>query len=470
MTEPLRTLVVIAHYGDSHRHYVLDLVQRYRSMPRLAVDVVVIAEKEKDCGEGVEVRVGLPAKNPWSLPFAHQQVFAERANDYDLFVYTEDDIGVTAATIDAFLAATPHLADDEIAGFLRYEIDAEGVVRLNEPWSHYRWYPGSVRRRGPYLVAEFSNEHAGFYVVTRAQLQKALASGGLSQGPRIGRYHLPETAATDVYTSCGFRKVHCVSHVQDFLIHHMPHKYLAILDVTLDEFRRQVAVLERILAGEHPATELCAVESPHWPMRWPKSYFEAPLPELLAAVPQDARRVLSIGAGFGKLERALQQRGHAVTALPLDSVTGGVLAQDGVEVVYGELRELLRTLPPRSFDAVVSTNLLHLQPDAEALVQAFAGLVAAGGTLALVGVNLNRLTTRWKRRLGLDEHERLRSFARGGFCIASPGAFGDRARAAGLVDVATTWLEPDRVGARLPRRALGESTARSWLLVGRRPS
>ncbi|MBL9078234.1 MAG: methyltransferase domain-containing protein [Planctomycetes bacterium] len=465
----LRTLVVIAHHGESHRHFVRDLARRYRSMPRLQADVVVTAEQPKDCGPDVaEVRVGLPDKNPWSLPFAHQQVFAERVDRYDLFVYSEDDIGVTERTIDAFLAATPHLAPDEIAGFLRYEVDADGKPRLNDLWGHYHCVPGSARRRGPYLVAETTNEHAGFYVVTQAQLRRALASGGLSRGPRVTRYHLPETAATDIYTGCGFKKVYCVSHADDFLIHHLPQKYLPMLDVTIDEFRHQVAVLERILDGQHPATELCAVESPHWPMRWPKSYFEPARPELLDAVPAQCRRVLSVGAGFGKLERALQARGHEVTALPLDSVHGGALARHGVQMVYGELRELLRTLPRRSFDAVVSSNLLHLQPDAAAIVRGCAELVAPGGALALTGVNLNRLTTRWKRRLGLDEHERLRSFERGGFCILPPSAFAHEARAAGLVDVATTWFEPDRVGARLPRKVLGELTARNWLLAGRR--
>lgn len=468
--KPLRTLVVIAHYGESHRHYVLDLIQRYRAMPRLAVDIVVVAEKEKDLGPGVEVVVGLPSKNPWSLPFAHQPIFAARVEQYDLFVYTEDDIGVTARTIDAFLEATPHLADDEIAGFLRYELDREGVVRLNEPWSHYRWYPGSARRRGPYLVAEFSNEHAGFYVVTRAQLMKAVASGGLSLGPRIGRYHLPETAATDIYTSCGFRKVHCVSHVEDFLIHHMPTKYVGMLDVTLAEFRRQVGVLEDILEHRHPATELCAVESPNWPMRWPKSYFEPARPEVLAGVPLEGKRVLSVGAGFGKLELALRDRGHHVTALPLDSVIGGVLARSGIEMVYGELRTLLATLPRRSFDCVVSTNLMHLQPDARALVRACGELVAPGGKLAIAGVNMNRLTTRWKRRLGIDGHGVLRSFEKGGFCCVSPRTFEHDATAAGLTEVGTTWFEPDRVGARLPAIGSTELTARSWLLHGRRPA
>src|SRR4029077_9551511 len=138
----------------------------YHGMP-FDVDLVVLSEAPKSLGPNVEVIVGLPSRNPWTLPFAHKAIFAERADRYDLFVYSEDDIWATEANIRAFLTATPELELNEIAGFMRYEIDGSGNWLLAEPWGHYHWKPESVRQRGAYTVAEFTNEHAGFYILTQ---------------------------------------------------------------------------------------------------------------------------------------------------------------------------------------------------------------------------------------------------------------------------------------------------------------
>ena len=103
--------------------------------------------------------------------------------------------------------ALADLGQDEIAGYLRYELCQDGTVSLPDVHGTFYWKPQSVRRRGSYTVAEFTNEHAAFYVLTQAQLKRAIDSGGYLQGPYEGRYDMLCTAATDPYTSCGLRKV-----------------------------------------------------------------------------------------------------------------------------------------------------------------------------------------------------------------------------------------------------------------------
>lgn len=63
-------LVAIANYGTGNRQHLERLISAYRAM-RARVDIVVLSNIPKDLGTGVEVRVGLPSPNPWSLPFAH---------------------------------------------------------------------------------------------------------------------------------------------------------------------------------------------------------------------------------------------------------------------------------------------------------------------------------------------------------------------------------------------------------------
>ena len=162
----LRLLVAIASYGEGHLVYLRRIIHTYQSMD-MDVDVVVLSDAPKELGPKVEVIVGLPSKNPWTLPFAHKAVFAQRVDQYNLFVYSEDDIGVSEGQIRAFLSAAGQLEPEEIAGFLRYEVDGSGKWFVAEPWGHYHWKPESVRQRGTYTIAEFTNEHAGFYILTQ---------------------------------------------------------------------------------------------------------------------------------------------------------------------------------------------------------------------------------------------------------------------------------------------------------------
>ncbi len=79
----MRLLVVFACFGTKNLELLKRIIGRYKRMS-FDVDVLIVSEAPKDVGMDVEVIVGLPGKNPWSLPFAHKAVLAQKANDYDL--------------------------------------------------------------------------------------------------------------------------------------------------------------------------------------------------------------------------------------------------------------------------------------------------------------------------------------------------------------------------------------------------
>ena len=98
--------------------------------------------------------VGLPSRDTYSLPFAHRQLFRDHANDFDLFVYAEDDTLITPANIRAFLDVQQHLRDDEIVGFLRSETSPDGIRFIVSANSHFRWLPDSAFSRGAVSLRE----------------------------------------------------------------------------------------------------------------------------------------------------------------------------------------------------------------------------------------------------------------------------------------------------------------------------
>jgi 2-polyprenyl-3-methyl-5-hydroxy-6-metoxy-1,4-benzoquinol methylase len=461
----VRVLVVIASYGHKNMPFLRRILQHYQRMA-MAVDIVVVSEGPKEVGSGVELIVGLPCRNPWSLPFAHKGVFARNVERYDLFVYTEDDIEVSEAQIGAFLRASAQMAPDEIPGYLRYETAKNGTKLLTDVRGTFHWRPESVRRRGEYVVAEFTNEHAGFYVLTQSHLKRAIASGGFLKKPYEGWYGLPETAATDPYTCCGFRKVICISVLEDFLIRHMSNLYASQLDVTLEAFKEQVGTLNQILDGLHPAATLWEFEAKSWHCWWQKGYYEKPDCELLAMVPGDSRTILSVGCGWGESEAKLKERGAVVTALPLDSVIGAVAAKRGIEVIYGAWKECLVALGERRFDCVLVTNLLHLVANPEEVLQECARFLRPGGSLVLSGPNFDRIPWLTKRILGANGFRDLKCHERSGINACGPRSLVHPMSEAGLRVSSRRWLNHSLDGGWLRGRQIpiGRLTARNWAL------
>ena len=435
----LRLLVAIASFGDKNLDFLKRIIRDYRNMS-MEVDVVVVSNAPKNLGPDVRVVVGLPSKNPWSLPFAHKPIFAENANAYDLFIYSEDDMAVTEANIRAFLQLTPQLETDEIAGYLRYEVNQAGEWSLPEAHGMHRWKPESVRKRGPHTIAEFSNDHAAFYLLTRPQLKRAIESGGFLREPYEGRYDMLCTAATDPYTHCGFRKVICITALDDFLIHHLPNRYTGQLGLPLASMREQVQALLQISDNGHPASMLCNVESKLEHGKWSKSFDEQPLSEAIDMIPPEAKTILSVGCGLGITEIKLKERGVAVTAFPLDSVMGAITTRCGIEVVYGRLDDCFNKLGSRLFDCVLMTNLLHLQPDPNKVLAQCSRVVGEGGVLVMSGPNFHSIPVRAKRVLGKRDLWKLRSYDESGIHGLAPTEIARRLNRAGLNSVETRWF------------------------------
>jgi 2-polyprenyl-3-methyl-5-hydroxy-6-metoxy-1,4-benzoquinol methylase len=433
------------------------------------VDVVVLSEAPKDLGPKVKVMVGLPSENPWSLPFVHKPLFAQSVDAYDLFIYSEDDMEVTEKNIHAFLHVTPELEPDEIAGFLRYELDESGSYSLPEVHGPFHWKPESVRRRGNHTIAEFSNEHAAFYLLTRNQLRRAIVSGGFLRAPYEGRYDMLCCAATDPYTQCGMRKVICVSSLEDFLIHHLPNRYAGQLGITLSAFKEQVQTLTEISKTIHPISNLCETESRLQRAKWSKSYYEKPCSEVLKMVPRKARTILSIGCGSGATEDNLKQRGAKITVFPLDSVIGAASARLGLEVIYGSMEECFNQIGERSFDCILITDLLHLLPNPWQVIDQCCRSIGPAGTLVIGGPNFLSLRILGKRALNIGDYRKLSSFAQSGVRTLTAGAITRHLARAGWNAVATRSFDqnPPRKMVNL-RRRLGRLFADGWVLSARR--
>ena len=382
----MKILAAIANYGTKNMHYLDILIEEYRSM-KYDVNIVVLSNIPKNLGSDIEVLVGLPDKNPWSLPFAHKKAFAERSKDYDLYIYSEDDTLLTEKNIDAFLKVTSILDENEIAGFIRYEIDSSGRKYYSTIHSHFHWKPDSVKSVGEYTFAHFTNDHSACYILTQKQLNMAIKSGGYLVKPHDEKYDLLVTAATDPYTQCGLTKMICVSHIKDFQIHHLPDQYLGKMGIDEHELHIQLNVLLANKQGE----ELFQAQTKIKQSRWSKNYYERPRLDILDLIPKNVKNVLSVGCGWGATEAELVKRGIRVVGIPIDEIIGACAKERGVEIVTPNFEIALQQLVNKSFDAIIFSDILQYLQNPPDILTKFSKLIAERGIILIRVPNFNRV-------------------------------------------------------------------------------
>jgi 2-polyprenyl-3-methyl-5-hydroxy-6-metoxy-1,4-benzoquinol methylase len=182
----------------------------------------------------------------------------------------------------------------------------------------------------------------------------------------------------------------------------------------------QIQSLMNIADGLHPASTLVPFESKLLHRRWAKNFYEKPCHRLLALVPTEAKRILSVGCGSGDTEVALKNRGAEVTALPLDSVIGVAAEKRGIELVYGTFDQCLNNMGSRTFDCVLISDLLHLLPEPAQVLKRSQQLVGNNGTIVVSGPNFEFYKIVIKRVIGLDGLGRLKDFDRSGIKVCGP--------------------------------------------------
>jgi 2-polyprenyl-3-methyl-5-hydroxy-6-metoxy-1,4-benzoquinol methylase len=432
----LRVLVAIASYGNANDQYLERLIKEYQSMS-LDVDIVVFSNLNKQLGRDVEVVLGLPDKNPWSLPFAHKMLFVERLNDYDLFVYSEDDVLITEKNLSSFLAVSAKLHEDEIPGFIRFEMSADGRVSYPDAHAHFHWNPTSVTSREPYTLANFSNDHAACYALTQSQLRKAIKSGGFLVGPHEWKYDLLCSAATDPYTQCGLTKLVPVSHLSDFSVHHLSNRYARKLGIDESEMRLQVNTVLQISRNGSKPVPLLQTQTKLWHEAYSKDYYEPIRKEVLSLVPKRARSILSIGCGWGATERRLVQNGLRVVALPLDPVICSSAAAAGVEMVCGDVCFARAKLEKERFDCLLFLNVLHFFLDPPTVLSAFKGNLSVDSAVIIQVPNMLCASSVWNSWRYASRFRDLGNYDLTGIHFTSPAIINRWCDRAGL-EIETT--------------------------------
>jgi len=367
-------------------------------MTSYKADIVVLSNVPKNLGPDIEVVLGTPTKDPWSLPFGYKPIFADRADSYDLFIYSEDDTLVTERNVGAFVSVTQILPEPNIAGFIRFEVGPDGKKYYSTLHAHYHWDPHSVVRVADFVFARYTNDHSGCFILTRDQLKKCIVSGGFMKPARKERLGMLETAATDPYTQCGMRKLVCISHLNDFCLHHLPNVYLGRIGVDADLANREIERLKSLDDRTKTRGPLFDTRTLLESDTWNKAYYESSRQDIISLVPAGVKRVLSVGCGCGSTESELVKKGIEVTAIPLDGVLQVTAEAKGIKTVPPDFAAAFQELRGQQFDCILISDVLHHLPTPVATLRDLLVLLADHGSIVISVPNFAHasiLRSRW---------------------------------------------------------------------------
>jgi 2-polyprenyl-3-methyl-5-hydroxy-6-metoxy-1,4-benzoquinol methylase len=385
----MKILIAIASYGEKNDDYLNTLLQSLREIP-YEKDIIVQSNIEKNLGDDIQCLVGLPNADPRSLVFAHRQLFIDNLNNYDLFLYTENDILITQQNIEAFLDISKMLPENQVLGFVRYEVNQKNEILLTDIHYNYHWIAKSVQYIQSKIFTQFNNKHSACYLLTQSQLSTAIKSGNYDNFPRIsGAGGILEAASADPFIDCGLEKVICLSDIEHFLVQHLPNNYIDKWGLNMKQLKPQIEAMKKIVNGELVNTSLLADQTKLLIRGFDKKYLNNCDQDVLKKIGSGHRKILSVGCGDGSTEAKLVKMGHDVTAIPLDSIIATLAKEQGIEVITPDMERSLNDLSSRKFDYILFLETLHYITETEIFLQKFLDILEKNGIIIATFMNIS---------------------------------------------------------------------------------
>ena len=242
----LKILAVLVNYGDEQINYLSQVVDALKSYVNYEVTVIVNSNIPLNI-ENVDTVNVITLDDYQLLPLTCRKVIWDNRNNYDIFLFGENDHLFLEKHIDKHIEYSKILPKNRITGLIQYEENENGRYY---PGYHldFEWDFNSVEKHGEKVFAHFSNLHQATFILTKAQLlhvgkkfdftelvndvtlssrikNKVKRTLGLKV-ERPNLYSVKCKVNTDVYKYAGMKKMICISEFEDNLIHHLPNIYI----------------------------------------------------------------------------------------------------------------------------------------------------------------------------------------------------------------------------------------------------
>ena len=241
-------LAVLVNYGDEQLNYLEQVVSELKSFKNYKVTIIVQSNIPLNI-EGVDKVNVIELEDYQLLPLTCRKIIWENKNDFDVFIFGENDHMFLEKHIDKHLEYVKILPKNRITGLIQFEENETGRYY---PGYHlqFDWRYDSVENYDGKKFAHFTNTHQAGFILTKQQLltigkrfdfNKLVKDLPLSFIDKLlnkikkilklplkhpNNYSVKCKVNTDVYDYGGMKKLICISEFEDNLIHHLPNIYI----------------------------------------------------------------------------------------------------------------------------------------------------------------------------------------------------------------------------------------------------
>lgn len=225
VNDKLKVLAVLVNYGEEQIHYLQQVVSGIRGFKNYDVTIFVNSNISLSNIKGIDHVNIIKLDDYQLLPLTCKQVIWNYKEDFDIFLFGENDHLFQEHHIDKYLEYTSILPSNRIAGLIQYEENHLGKY-YPAYHAHYDWDYNSVEEYGGKKFAHFNNIHQATFILTKEQLLKIGSMYDFTQFFGTSHYSVKCKVNTDIYQFCEMKKVICISEFEDNLIHHLPNLYI----------------------------------------------------------------------------------------------------------------------------------------------------------------------------------------------------------------------------------------------------
>ena len=189
-----RILIVIANYGSDQLNYLQEVISSLRSFKKYNTTIVVNSNIPLNEIQGIDqvnvikrhnrllsledLLFKFNIRNRWNgslynynlLPMTCRWVIDRESENFDYFLFTENDHLWLEHHVDKFIAYEKILPQNRISGLIQYEQDDSGIY-FPAYHADYDWDYNSVEEYGGKKFAHFTNVNQSSFIISRRQLK-----------------------------------------------------------------------------------------------------------------------------------------------------------------------------------------------------------------------------------------------------------------------------------------------------------
>lgn len=171
----MKVLVSIATYGTKNVQYLNRVIDEYKSYKNYTVDITVHGTVNLDRTDVNFVY----HENPKNTVYFHRQEFIDKQDDYDLYIFTEDDMLIKESNVDVYMKYDRQLPLNHCLGFLRFENTPENIKYFIDLWLNVPNYSFIKNYRTEINELDYfstTNVHQACYILTKEKLKYVISN------------------------------------------------------------------------------------------------------------------------------------------------------------------------------------------------------------------------------------------------------------------------------------------------------